>query len=237
MILRSFLVLISGFVCVFCISAWSDTKANDVRQAVNILLAQETDKLAKQYGGETLVKFEIETLDQRLRLGKCNTPLDTDIRGNQRIGRINVKVSCSAPGLWTIYVPAKIEVFQKVLVASAALATGTFLGPQHLHMAEVDITNIRGQYFTFEEDAIGMRVKRAIGPGATIIKEQLEPPIVIKKGDSVVVSASSGLMAVKTTATALSDGREGEQISVKNRRSQRIIEAEVVGPGRVKIAM
>lgn len=237
MILRSFLALISSILCAFSISLHADTSADDVRLAVNTYLAEETTTLLEQYGEETLIKFEIEALDKRLRLAKCEAPLQTEIRGNQRIGRINIKVSCDSSATWTIYVPASIQVFQKIVVASAALAPGTQLAPHHMHIAEVDITRIRGQYFSTEEDAIGMKVKRAIGPGSTLTKEQLEPPIVIKKGDSVVVSASTGMMAVKTTAVALSDGREGEQISVKNRRSQRVIEAQVVGPGQVKIAM
>jgi flagella basal body P-ring formation protein FlgA len=52
-------------------------------------------------------------------------------------------------------------------------------------------------------------------------------------GDSVVLDAGHGLVAVSTQAIALTDGVYGEQIDVRNPRSNRIVTGWVTGRGTV----
>ena len=59
----------------------------------------------------------------------------------------------------------------------------------------------------------------------------------IKRGESVVMTAKSGALQVRIQATALTDGHAGEQISVRNKQSKRVVEARVIGPGKVSVVM
>ncbi|NEP50997.1 MAG: flagellar basal body P-ring formation protein FlgA, partial [Moorea sp. SIO3C2] len=52
----------------------------------------------------------------------------------------------------------------------------------------------------------------------------LEQPLLIKRGDSVVVTARTGTLTVKMPGTALMDGHRGEQISVRNKQSNRVVD-------------
>jgi flagella basal body P-ring formation protein FlgA len=62
----------------------------------------------------------------------------------------------------------------------------------------------------------------------------LDAPLVIKRGDTVSMEANIGGITVKTSGTAISDGRIGQQIRVKNNQSARVINAKVIGSGQVQ---
>jgi flagellar basal body P-ring formation protein FlgA len=53
----------------------------------------------------------------------------------------------------------------------------------------------------------------------------------------VVISARSGAINVRMPGEALSGGILGQQISVRNLTSQRVIKARVMGPGQVEVEM
>jgi flagella basal body P-ring formation protein FlgA len=50
-----------------------------------------------------------------------------------------------------------------------------------------------------------------------------------------VIYATMGEMTITTRGEALRDGAVGEQVKVKNNRSQRIIDATVSGIGEVSV--
>ncbi|WP_121363151.1 flagellar basal body P-ring formation chaperone FlgA, partial [Pseudomonas aeruginosa] len=56
-------------------------------------------------------------------------------------------------------------------------------------------------------------------------------------GDQVVILARTATINVKMPGEALSDGAPGQQIRVRNLRSQRIIKARVIEPGTVEVNM
>jgi len=59
----------------------------------------------------------------------------------------------------------------------------------------------------------------------------------VRRGDQVVISARSGGINVRMQGEALSGGTLGQQISVRNLTSQRVIRARVAGPGQVEVEM
>jgi flagella basal body P-ring formation protein FlgA len=69
------------------------------------------------------------------------------------------------------------------------------------------------------------------------LDQQLEPPLVVRRGEAVVISAASSIVAVKVAGVALTDGRLGEQIRIKNLSSSRIVQAKMVGPGQAEVPM
>ncbi len=58
---------------------------------------------------------------------------------------------------------------------------------------------------------------------------------VVCRNDSVLIQAISNGMNITTKGTALSDGSLGQQIRVKNDKSNRIIDAQVSGIGEVVV--
>jgi len=82
---------------------------------------------------------------------------------------------------------------------------------------------------------MGKQSKKALAGNTVINSHHILPPLLVRKGDHVMIEARKGAMSVKMPGEALNDGREGRQIRVKNSRSQRIIKARVVAAGIVRV--
>lgn len=237
MILRSFLSIISLITALFSQSGYASVDVNEIQLSAQSSLNAHKEQLLKQYGKSVRIEASLGSIDPRLSLTDCADPLESAINGRATTGRINIKVSCPSGPRWSIFVPGKINVYREVITVLSPVNKGSTLSSSQLSVQEMDTSLIHGQYFTQMNAVNGMQAKRTLNPGQPILASQLEPPVVVKKGDAVVVTASSGTLDVKSPGIALMDGRKGQQISVKNRRSKRVVEARVTGPGQVTVTM
>ncbi|MEB3733301.1 hypothetical protein ULF88_02320 [Halopseudomonas pachastrellae] len=66
-------------------------------------------------------EIQLSRLDQRLRLPLCNDDaLSASLESPATpVGRVTVRVSCSAPSPWRLFVPAQVSLFQPVVVIPA----------------------------------------------------------------------------------------------------------------------
>ncbi|MDB6061248.1 MAG: flagella basal body P-ring formation protein FlgA [Verrucomicrobiaceae bacterium] len=207
-----------------------------LRPAVNQFMRSYANKLAKQLGPETRVEYTVSVLEAGAGDAICATPLKLNPKdAGQLSSRLNVQVSCG--DAWSVYVPVDLAVFRPVVVAIKPIGPGSTIDSDDVQLAETDITQLFGQYLTDLDEAVNMSVKRSIPQGAAVISQQLVPPLMIRRGDVVVINAATSVIAVKMSGTALTDGRRGEQIRIKNQGSARVIEARVTGPGQVQTAM
>lgn len=91
------------------------------------------------------------------------------------------------------------------------------------------------------EDALGsldesyrMESLRTIRLGQPIRASDLKPMLMVKKGDAVVMDVGSGLLTIKSTMTALENGKLDQQINLLNLESNETVRAIITGPGRAK---
>ncbi len=205
-------------------------------------LAKEVEErvydAVENYRAFSQLSVTVAPLDNRLRLQACDEPLtfNTDNVTHQS-NRASVKVSCSAPIPWSIYVPAVIDGSIIVAVASHSLPRSSTLTEDDIDLTERRLSDLPSGYITEPGEAIGQETRRNFTKGDPFRVSALTPPKVVKRGDAVVVEASTGGIAVITPGEALADGRVGQQIRVKNSRSERTIKAVVVGPGRVEVRL
>lgn len=182
------------------------------------------------------VDIDISSIDPRLPLTLCEQPLYASINQNQRaVGRINVKVECHGTSPWTKYLPANIRVYEKVLTTTRPLARGEIISETDFNYQEVDISTLRYSYIQSPELAIGMEVKRSLSANTTLVQESLEAPTLVKRGDTVVLSAQAGSVEIRQQGVALQSGELGSQINVRNSSSDRTVQAVVIGYGQVKV--
>ncbi|MBX3364378.1 MAG: flagellar basal body P-ring formation protein FlgA [Phycisphaeraceae bacterium] len=85
--------------------------------------------------------------------------------------------------------------------------------------------------------AFGQELRTAVNAGAVIEERHLVPPLVIARGDRVVVHVASGTVLIEEHARALQAGRLGDVIDLEPLDgSRRRLRARVQGPGRAAIA-
>lgn len=175
--------------------------------------------------------------DPRLRLPACQSPLAIEPHANAELrGRVNLRVTCLDRD-WFIYLAADIRRLVPVVVARNAIPRGTGLTPNLLALQEMDVSRLRGNYYTAIQDVTGMRLRNRLRPGDAVTNVNLMASDAVNRGDQVMILAVSGTgaLGVRMAGEALDNGKVGDQVRVKNLQSGRVIRALVVGRGQVEV--
>jgi flagella basal body P-ring formation protein FlgA len=132
-------------------------------------------------------------------------------------------------------VRANIEVQEKYLTSARQINKNAVIQPEDVQVAKRWVRTLSLRSVSDPQDVIGKRLTVNIGPDREIKQSMVSEPILIKRGEMVRIVLDGGQMAISTTGTAEEDGAEGQKIRVKNTSSQKVITAEVVRRGTVKV--
>ncbi len=234
MIVRIFLVILA----VLGTSAASALDEAGLRQATADFMHSYSAKLLSRYGKDARLDYRVGTIAPGLALPDCAQPLHFDPHDQAQLTtHLNVQVSCAEGAPWSVYVGIDTSIYRQVVTTVKPLTRGSTISADDVALSEVDITHVSGQYLTEVAAAVGMDLKRTLAQGATVFNDQLDQPLLIHRGEAVLINAEAGSMTVKMSGTALGDGRRGQPIRVKNDGSAKVVDAKVIGPGQVSVAM
>lgn len=123
-----------------------------------------------------------------------------------------------------------VEVRKRVLVASRLIPRRSEISGRDY---EVDRRWISPMLEVASVEDMDHAIARSpLKPDDIIEKRQVEPPVVVKRGDSVAIRCITGSIVAKITARALSDARDGDRIRFEPVNGSRRFFATVNGPGR-----
>ncbi len=183
-------------------------------------------------------EIQVNPLDPRLRLAACDSDLTQSLESPaQPVGRVTVRVSCEGSTPWTVFVPAQVRIFRPVVVVKTPLRRDSIIGAGDVALVEQDVSLLNRGYVAEVEQVIGRKLTRATRTDQVLTPAMLQLAEAVRRGDQVVISARSGGINVRMQGEALSGGTLGQQISVRNLTSQRVIRARVAGPGQVEVEM
>ncbi|UTV98787.1 flagellar basal body P-ring formation protein FlgA [Marinomonas rhizomae] len=156
---------------------------------------------------------------------------------NQRpeaVKRTNYEIRCDSP-TWKSYVPVTQTIMLPAIKTIIPINRGQVINKSNTDTGEVDISSLRGHIFTKKNPPYGLVASRNLRINTFITDDLTTPPNLIKKGDSVLITARSGTIIVRMNGIALQNGVKGQQIRVKNTSSERIIYAKVVTNSEVLV--
>jgi flagella basal body P-ring formation protein FlgA len=181
------------------------------------------------------LRYDPGNLDPRLRLESCGVPLGVSFPvGARQLGYTTLAVDCLQARPWKIHVPVTISRFAEVLVTTRHLPRGSQLSAGDVRLERQDLARLTSGYFTAVGDLEQLVLTRNLRQAMVITPAAVETPRLVRRGDDVTIQAGSGQLAIHVKGRALMDGRMGERIRVQNTRSQRELQATVVGPGQVR---
>lgn len=227
---RLFLAISLFFIAT---SAYPSLNMRGLEQSIANFIHESNKTLtAKGYRFE----YKIGSIDPRLNFGTCEENLNLEyLRPPTQHEQNTVKVECNGQKHWKLYVSVQIEIFGPVVTAKETIVRNQVITSEHLELSETQI-NRSGQIgYSETQPLIGMVAKRTIRKGNKISANQVIAPSLVDRGDQIVIIAKNDMIAIKMNGTALSEGALGEQISVKNNQSKRIIKGTVVDKGRVEV--
>ena len=173
-------------------------------------------------------------IDKRVNVPACSSAL-TFSSSPEALSQSNVTVKAQChDNDWYMFMVVKAIETQPVVVLSSAVSPGTLLTTDNVHVINMNKKRLRTSTFADIDDVVGARIKRRVSAGRPVNPNNL---CYVCKGDSVTISAGTSNMRVKTSGVALEDGRMGETIQVKNRRSSKKIFARVSSTGQVEISI
>lgn len=181
-------------------------------------------------------EFTQGRLDPRLRLTPCPQPFELKFSRDPRSGGPNaVEVRCGGAQPWSLYVTVDIARYAEVVVATRGLTRGQVIQAGDVVKARRRVSGTRMDYLTDPAAAVG-RVAARIVPADTILGAgNVALPLMVKRGDEVVLASVGGPVSVKVRAQALKNGALGERVTVRNLSSKRVVEGTVSGDGVVVV--
>lgn len=184
------------------------------------------------------VEITVGTLDPRLRLHRCDKPLEAfKPPGSRMIGNTSIGVKCVGATPWKLYVPVKISIYKNVLIAKRYLKRGAKIKASDIELYERDLSTVTRGYMTEPQQAVGMILKQPLMVDAILTPAMLEAQKLVRRGEGVIILAKDNGIEVRMKGKALVDGSNGQIIRVKNLASQRIIEGQVISRGIVSVPM
>ena len=185
--------------------------------------------------GEQL-SIRISPLDHRLRLARCDDPLETfDPPGGTRLGRTTVGVRCPQPKPWTLYVSANVGLELPVVVATRDLGRGNPIEPGDLRLQRMDTTHLLRGHFTSLDEVVGQRLKRTLRRGKAVTPSMLVEQKSVRRGEQILILSALGNIEVRSRGKALRDGNPGDLIPVENLSSKKRLQGRVVSTGVVSV--
>ncbi|WP_276486862.1 flagellar basal body P-ring formation chaperone FlgA [Ectopseudomonas mendocina] len=214
------------------------TSTEQLIGATESFLEQVTTEYLQRSEIQGRHEIRVNRLDPRLRLPLCDRPLTTTLESPaQPLGRVTTRVRCDGTAPWTVFVPAEVRLYRQVVVVTRPLKRMSVIKAADLSMMERDIGTLGQNFLTDPAQAIGKKLTRQLGGDQVLAPSHLQVAEVIRRGDQVVISARGTTVNVRMPGEALTNGAPGEQINVRNLRSQRVVRARVIGPGQVEVSM
>lgn len=159
------------------------------------------------------------------------------VRPEERLGRRHFQVAIMVNGkVWRT-----IDVAADVAAMIDAVALNRFVKPEEV-IEEADLKNVRVRlsqlahpFIVDSDHVIGKSAARPLPADTPLRAAFLKAPIVIKKGDRVLIEAKRGGLSVHAYGVTKSSGYVGQTIMVANADSGRELRAKVIAPGLVQV--
>tara|TARA_Y100001960_G_C14704365_1_gene843525 strand:+ start:146 stop:892 length:747 start_codon:yes stop_codon:yes gene_type:complete len=230
---RAFFKIVAKFIGIISIlfSFFAQGATSEQIEAIQTAAEQHIlDTVEQPMGGELLVQSA--NVDSRIKTTDCPIPLETSAStATNTRSSITVLVQC-VPDEWRVYVPVRLSISAPLVTATRTIARGEIIGQYDVTTAMISLNKFRRQGYTLPEQVIGAKVKKNLRPGDVIERGDI---CVVCRNEKVIIQAVKGGMTITTKGTALTDGSMGDQVRVKNDKSQRIIEGIVTDMSEVTV--
>lgn len=219
-----------GFLLFFF--SFSATSATEM-QISNIQQAAQDyimNTVPQPQGGT--LEAKVSELDRRIFATDCPEPLfATSSSTNPSASNITVQVECKIDK-WKIYVPVRLIRTGPQVTVTEPLSRGQIISKQNVSITMVDLHRYRRQGFSTIDAVLGAKTKKNLHSGEIIEDRHI---CVVCRNETVTIKAIKFGMLITTKGVALTDGSHGEQIKVKNIKSNRIISGQVTGISEVTV--
>jgi flagella basal body P-ring formation protein FlgA len=114
---------------------------------------------------------------------------------------------------------------------------GEVVKPEDAKLVQLRAERVRPGSAQRLEDVVGMQLRRPTSTDLPFMAADLMMPHVIAKNEVVLMIVEGPGLSLTTQGRALEAAPRGGRLSVMNLSSRNVVEAEVIGPGQVRVRL
>jgi flagella basal body P-ring formation protein FlgA len=169
-----------------------------------------------------------------------SAPLDLSVEGatldaaTGRFAAVLVVMAEGMPALRQRVVGRAVPTAPAVL-ATRRLAIGEVVREEDVRAVRLRAERVRPGTAQDPAEVVGQQLRRPLGSGLPFLLSDLGPPALVERNAVVTLVLDGPGMLLTTQGRALEAAPRGALVPVMNLTSRRVVEGEVVGPGRVRV--
>lgn len=188
-------------------------------------------------GEDMDVEFSTRFKELHLPAGSAPTINIESVNYQDRTGRFTAMVSVGEGAHATDKVRLSGRAYRvaEVPVLANRVLRGDIIKSTDVKWVRMRADRVQGDVLLHMDDLIGMSPKRGVRAGVPVRVTDVQRPRMVNKNDLVTIVHLVPNMILTAQGKALQHGADGDIIQIKNAQSTQVIEAEVIGPGRVAV--
>jgi flagella basal body P-ring formation protein FlgA len=157
--------------------------------------------------------------------------------GGAVVGRVRLQVELVQDGepVRAVWLTADVALEGDVVVARRPIGRGETIQAEDLAVERREIPAHGGDLVTDPLEAEGRVAKAAVSALTPLRREQLTAPVVVRRGDAVLLIAQRGGLRLTVPAEVRDDAGEGDSVRVTNRVSRKDVMARVIDARTVRV--
>jgi flagella basal body P-ring formation protein FlgA len=161
----------------------------------------------------------------------------TEIDYQADAARFTAVLSLTGDGMepLNLRVAGQVDDTIELPVAVARMTTGTVVRADDVRMARVHVAMVHSEVLHNQGDPVGQQLRHGIAAGQPFAVADMARPTLVQRGSNVQMQLQAPGLSLLAQGVAMDSGATGERIRVLNPSSRAVVEAEVIGPGRVQI--
>jgi flagella basal body P-ring formation protein FlgA len=152
-------------------------------------------------------------------------------------GRFAATLAVVAEGMPTqrMRLGGRVVATAPVLVATRRMAIGEVVRPQDVRVTRVPAARVRPGAAQEMPQVVGQALRRPAAPDQPLLIADLVQPAAVERGQTVTMLYEIPGMSLTAQGRAMEAVPRGGTVAVMNLASRLVVEAQVVGPGRVRV--
>ncbi len=204
--------------------------------AVRGIVEEYMQRQVAAQGGDVLLRQVDVPAPVGLPLGPFTTQV-TPIQANPAAGttRLLIEFLQDQRVMGSTTVTAHLALFENVWVARRAISAGGIVGAEDVMAERRDVSALPRGAVTRAEDAVGKEARVGIPLLAPLRHDQLQAPVVVRRGDVVMLLAESTGLRITTRGEVRENAPQNGQVRVWNAASHKEVVGRVVDAGTVEV--
>jgi flagella basal body P-ring formation protein FlgA len=135
----------------------------------------------------------------------------------------------------TIQVTADVAAMIDAVMATRYLKPDELIDRGDIKIVGMRVHQVNHPFITDEGEIIGKSASRPLPPDTPLRPAFVKLPLVVKKGDRVLIEVRRGGLSIRAYGVTKSSGQVGQTVMVANLDSGRELRAKVVAPSLVEV--